>query len=125
MLSIVIQTIPHECQRYDTVGDWYQRDDTLYINISNMNNWRKEAGIAIHELSEFLLCKDKGITEADVDQFDLAFEANRAIGDYSEPGDNSLAPYKQQHFTATTIERILVQALGVDWDDYEKTINDF
>jgi hypothetical protein len=123
MLDIRILTIPHEKQRYNTVGDWVIKGNTLYIFISSMNDYRVEGAVAVHELSEYLMCKHKGITPSDVDQFDLAFEANRKPGDISEPGDDSSAPYKNQHFVATTIERLLIPELDLNWREYEETIN--
>lgn len=124
MLRITIETIPHEKQRYDTCGDWqYIEPDNLLILVSEMGDWKKEACVAVHELIEALECKNKGITEELVDQFDIDYEANRRPNDCSEAGDADGAPYREQHFFATSVERLLAQRLGLAWSLYEKAID--
>jgi len=122
-MKITIETIPHDQQRYPTVGDWQWTDpETLVIRVSQLSDWRREVLIAVHELVEVLMCKYDGVTQEAVDEFDKDFEKKRLDGNVDEPGDHPDAPYRIQHFTATTIERILAQALGVDWQEYEKEI---
>ena len=134
-MKIVIETIPHEKQRYPTVGDWYfeptypatnpekgillQPIETLHIRVSKLSDWRREALIAVHELVEVLLCKHEGITQESVDLFDNQFEATRPEDNFDEPGDDPQAPYVKQHCTATGIERLLAAQLGVNWKEYE------
>lgn len=123
-LNIKINTIDHKKQRYETVGDWhYISGDNLNIHVSNMGDWRKEALVAIHEQVEALLCRNMGIKQDLVDDFDIEFEKHRKEGNTDEPGDDPKAPYKRQHFIATTIERILCAEFGLDWNEYEKVIN--
>lgn len=128
MLRINIETIPHDHQRYPTVGDWMvdHPSGVLTIRVSNMNNWKFELLVAIHELIEQSLCMSDQITQAKVDAFDLMFEnerdhAQHDVGD--EPGDDPRCPYRRQHFVATNIERQMADALGVDWLKYERKIN--
>lgn len=123
-MNIVIETIPHGDQRYETVGDWWFGPDVLHIRVSAMGDWKKEALIAFHELAEALLCKDRDITDEQVTAFDRKFEANRQPDDNSEPGDDAAAPYRREHFFATTVERLLAAELGVDWQDYDYTIGE-
>jgi hypothetical protein len=124
MLKIDIQTIPHHDQRYETVGDWfYSPDGRLHIRVSELDNWRFEACIAIHELVECVLCRYTGITEAEVDEFDKAFEANRDEDNTDEPGDDSNAPYRTQHCIATGVERVVAALLNVDWSTYDEAVN--
>lgn len=123
-LRIEIKTIPHSKQRYETVGDWYYGPDASWqFRISDLGNWRMELAIAVHELIECGLCRFKGISQQEVDDFDLAFEGLRQPGDVSEPGDDSRAPYHKEHCIATGIERIVICCLGVSWKEYEKTID--
>lgn len=119
-MKIIIETIPHKDQRYNTAGDWcYDRDGTLHIKVSELGDQRHENLIALHELVEVLTCELAGVTQQQVDDFDKAYEANRPDGDGSEPGDASDAPYRKQHCLATGIERILAAEWGVDWKAYE------
>lgn len=118
-MKIIIETIPHEEQRYTTVGDWfYEPDGTLRIKVSDMEDKRLCKLVAIHELVEVLTCELNGVTQQQVDDFDMAYEANRPEGDDSEPGDDSKAPYRKEHCLATGIERILAAEWGVDWNVY-------
>lgn len=118
-MKVVIETIPHESQRYPTVGDWYYEEDgTLRIKVSELSDWRYVTLVALHELCEERMCKQDGVTQAQVDAFDKQFEANRPEGNLDEPGDDTEAPYRKQHGIATGIERIMAAELGVDWNKY-------
>lgn len=134
-MKIIIETIPHNQQRYPTVGDWFYKmeseltpeggttQEILHIKVSDLGDWRYNALIAIHELAEVLACQHEGVTQEQVDKFDTEFEASREDGNEDEPGDSPGAPYRAQHCLATGIERILAAALGVSWKEYEETIN--
>lgn len=116
---ITIEVINHQDQRYNTCGDWqFDEEGNLTIRVSNMpkTGWKGSAAIAIHELVEALLCRDRGITTEDVDKFDLGFDPNKH--DY-EPGDDTSCPCKREHCTATGIERILINEFRLDWLPYE------
>jgi len=122
-VNVKIVTIPHEEQRYPTVGDWVVNGDNLYISVSKMSDPRYELLVAVHELVEVLLCKERGIPQELVDKFDMEYEASRSEWDTtSEPGDAAGAPYKKEHFFATTVERLLAAELGVDWEKYEAEV---
>lgn len=123
-MKITIETIPHEQQRYPTVGDWqYDESGNLTIRVSQLSDWRREALIAVHELVEVILCKGVGLSQEAVDAFDIAFEKKRAPDDDSEPGDNPNAPYRRQHCFATAVERMLCAELGVSWEEYEEELS--
>ena len=121
-MKIIIETIPHKKQRYPTVGDWYTRKGVLHIRVSKMKDWRHELLVALHELVEVNLCKQRGISEKIVDAFDIAFEKARKPGNDDEPGDDPKAPYRKEHFFATNIEALMSAELGVDWAKYEKEV---
>lgn len=119
-MKIIIETIPHETQRYTTVGDWfYDENGTLHIKVSSLSDWRREVLVAIHELVEVVLCKHHGVSTELVDEFDIQFEKARVEGDESEPGDDPKAPYVNKHCFATGVERLLAQVLDVKWKEYE------
>lgn len=127
-MEIKIKTIPHSKQRYDTVGDWeWDKNGNLTVSVSDMDNWKYEFLVAFHELAEVMLCKDRGISQESVDEFDISFEKIRqqfpkTIGD-QEPGNMSSAPYNKEHAVATQLEYILAQELGVNWNDYDESVN--
>lgn len=124
-MNIDIKTIPHNTQRYETVGDWYFNPDNnrLTIRVSCMRNKLYEFLVARHELDEAMLCVQRGINEKEVTLFDIQFEKNRKFGNTDEPGDDPAAPYRKEHFTATSFERLMAAELGVDWRKYEEAVN--
>lgn len=124
-MKIIIETIEHSEQRYPTVGDWYWAKDepqTLHVKVSEMERFSNSACvllIGIHEVIEALLCYRAGITDAEVDDFDITFAGAKLPG---EPGDHSNCPYCKHHFFATSIERLIAQHLTLDWNKYEAEI---
>jgi hypothetical protein len=118
-----METIPHSAQRYNTCGDWEINPDvSIEIRVSDMQNEDYAFLVAIHEAIEVWLCRKRGVTEDAVNAFDIAYEENRPEGDESEPGDHPDAPYRKEHFFATSIERLVAAELGVDWAEYDKTV---
>jgi hypothetical protein len=122
-VNISIEIIPHSKQRYDTVGDWiFDANGALHIYVSEMGSEEYESMVAVHEVWEALLCKNRGISQKSVDAFDIAFEVNRIEGNTEEPGDNPNAPYHREHCSATGVERLLCSELGIPWKLYEETV---
>lgn len=125
--KITIEFIPHSEQRYETVGDWFYRPDgeneELVIRVSRLDDWHHEALVAVHELVEVLQCRHTGVTQQEVDEFDMEFERNRAPGNLDEPGDDEKAPYSNEHCVATAVERLLCAQFGCGWKDYENRLN--
>jgi len=113
-MRTTIEVVRHEDQRYSTAGDWQFPDHNLLrVRVSELGDWRYEAAIAVHEFVEAILCKNDGIAEAEVDAFDKDY-----AGEFTEPGDDPRAPYHRQHRVALEVERSLIAALGVTWDEY-------
>lgn len=124
-MNVRIEIIPASEQRYPTVGDWtFEENDTLVIKVSRLSDWRREMLVALHELAEVVMCRHAGITQFQVDEFDMAFEKNRPPDDTSEPGDHPNAPYRRQHGIATGLERVLAAEMEIDWNDYERELNE-
>lgn len=137
-LEILIESIPHNLQRYDTCGDYVEKGGLTSIHVSELPDRREMLLIAIHELIEWALCQSKGIPNEEIDRFDFAFEEkyrphdeNEPWGGYArlfntamEPGDDPSAPYYHAHQIATGIERILAAEMGVSWQDYETHIQE-
>lgn len=122
-MKILIETIPHFEQAYPTVGDWRrEKDGTLHIKVSEEIGDKFALLVALHELIEVTLCEERGITCEEVDKFDKAYEKTRPENDDSEPGDHADAPYKKEHFFATSIERLMCAEMGIDWNEYDGVI---
>ncbi len=110
-----VLVIPHDLQRYDTLGDWYVDPfGVLQIHVSRLSDWRSQFAIAVHEMVEAELCERAGITAEEVDNFDMTF-----IGE-GEPGDDRDCPYLAQHQIAEQVERAILAALGLSWEQHCK-----
>lgn len=123
MRKIVIKTIPHNKQRYDTAGDWFSRkslftEDSTRIYVSDLSNPKFEFLIALHEQIEMFLCQQRGISEDAVDKFDFTWKGD------GDPGDDPAAPYFKEHQFALIMERMMAHELGVDWAAYNKRLNE-
>lgn len=127
-MNIKIRTIPHEQQRYLTVGDWRfvggeENPTALIITVSDMENPWYEYLVAQHELIEAMLCLKRGIKEKAVSDFDIAYETTRKEGDVSEPGNDPRSPYFKEHVFATTLERIMSNELNLNWEEYDEKVS--
>jgi hypothetical protein len=117
-VRISVITVPHGAQRYDTAGDWqFGADGDLRITVSELGDWRWETLVALHEIVEAVLCRERGISQETVDLFDRDF-----TGPGPEPGLSPVSPYRREHLSAEIIERTVASALGVDWLAYEDAI---
>ncbi|MDE2015972.1 MAG: hypothetical protein KGJ89_05100 [Patescibacteria group bacterium] len=117
LTSILIDIIKHKHQRYNTCGDWFRDGEFLRIRVSQMLNPDYEFLIALHELVETYLSGKHGITEEEVDAFDINWKGE------GEPGDCPEAPYYKEHRIATLIEKAMAETLGVDWTEYGNAID--
>lgn len=122
MLDIDIKTVPDRSQRYNTVGDYRRKNKKDIIRVSNMNNWKYEVLVAVHEIIEQFLCRSRGINEDAITAFDQHFEKRRNHFLLDEPGNDPDAPYYKEHQFALKIEKLFAQELGVDWNEYNKVI---
>lgn len=116
MESISIKKISHRAQRYNTVGDYFMKGKVLHFKVSDMGNPDFEMACLLHELVERHLCQKAGVTDKEIDAWDLKCKDN-------EPGLNRKAPYHKQHMVADAIERLFIQLCGADWREYEKRVD--
>jgi len=127
---IDIRLVYHGDQRYDSFADWEDLiDGTLRISVSKVGNWRYEYLTAIHELLEATLCLHAGVSQAEVDAFDIPFEKCRMEGKRlalcgceitDDPGMDRHAPYRDAHIYATSVEYGLAKLLDVDPKEYDQ-----
>ncbi len=109
MPRIIIETIPAEKQRYDTLGDWrYNENGDLIITVSDYSVLEPSGFlIALHELVEVALCRRRGVSQDAVDNFDMAFAGE------GEPGDDPGSPYRREHRFSMMIEHLVAHEMGV------------
>lgn len=115
-MKIIIETIPHKEQRYETTGDYWLEDNTLHIKVSEAGDWKNCMLVAIHELVEASLCMSDRVNFKSIDDFDIAHP------ELEDPGLDSRAPYHQQHMIATGIEILLCELLRVNWNDHNAVL---
>ena len=123
--AATLRVIDHHQQRYDTCGDWRLWPKLTDVSVSSLPDRRYEFLVAIHELIEAELCRHRGITEAEVTDWDtVKFRDSRNpyMAETDEPGDDPAAPYHREHMFASKIERLLADELSVVWADYEVAI---
>ncbi len=115
-MNIRIKTIPHKKQEYITHGNWYyDKKGNLTITVSDFGNWKYEFLVAIHEMVEVALCKDRDISDKEVTNFDLKHL------DAEEPGFLKDSIYYKEHQVADVVERLMANQLNINWEEYENT----
>jgi hypothetical protein len=122
-MNIHKKVIPHSKQKYDTCGDWYFTNKGLEIFISDTGNPYFNWLIGAHEEDEAMLCYFRGISQEEVTDFDIAFEAKRRKGNTDEPGNSKHAPYRKEHKFATKLEMLRAKELGVNWREYDDVVS--
>jgi hypothetical protein len=118
-----VRLVPHERQRYETCGDYYDEGLLTNVRVSVLGDARMEFCVMIHELIEEFLCKQRGIAEPDIKAFDEEFERRRQPGELSEPGFDFASPYFREHAFATQIEMQIAEEIGLDWAEYTERVN--
>jgi hypothetical protein len=112
--------------RAKQAGDWqFEPHHNIIVTSLDVGDWKYNYLIMIHELIESLLCMVRGISEEEVTDFDVTFEAERDRGKHTpedEAGDDPRAPYRKEHAFATAIERLIARELNVDWLEYEQAV---
>ena len=117
--TVLIELVPHKKQRYDTAGDYFLSKNwdgmkVCNIKISKMRSVDSEFMVAVHELVEWFLTNERGISEKEITDFDLAHL------DADDPGCLKSAPYRKEHLFSMKIERMICKELGIDFDKYYK-----
>ena len=143
-----VQFIPHKQQRYDTCGDYEElAPDLTKFSISRLSPVKYSWLIFLHEIIEWSICRLTGVKMAAIDKFDMEYEKARQqyergerydslIGGplpcrapcgcplRDEPGDDPCAPYFHAHQCATLCEKAIARELGIDWEAYDKAVNE-
>jgi hypothetical protein len=126
-VNALLWTIPHSFQAYSTAGNYqWTKEGLLLIFVSEIGNQDYEYLVMLHEYVEAHLCKRNGVTQKQIDDFDINFEKEREVGlhgEFDEPGDDKSSPYYKYHQVATKIERMMCKELGIKWSDYDNAVN--
>jgi hypothetical protein len=120
-MNINIKVIPESEQRETVNGaDWFFDDQgDLQVRVSPMSDWRYEVALAFHEAFEACLCKNNGVTQKSVDDFDMAYDLAHPDQPDINAGDEPDAPYVREHNYATIVDRLFIGACGLFWKKYD------
>jgi hypothetical protein len=127
MLRLEINDLPPIPVRSEQAGDWTYDKLTFHLTAvsAELGNRKSEFAILIHEIMEAFLCRESGVSDADVVKFDDQYEDERKNGHHKErdePGDDPRAPYRQEHMAATHVERAVCMALGITWQAHDEVV---
>jgi len=109
--------VDHACSK---CGKLMGHTEWLRVFVSPLSNWRHEVLLGLHEAFEAILCKHNGVSQAEVDAFDLEFDKHHP--DDVAAGDDPRAPYAREHCFATAAERIMAGAMGISWEKYDREL---
>lgn len=101
-----------DSMRYDDVGDYF---DNTIIAYDFQNDIITNA-IFLHEFIEYMLIKSSGIEPELIDRFDTEPDSQKEF-----PREYKL--YSKYHDMANQVEKQFIENLGLNWDEYDKTIN--
>lgn len=121
----ILKTAPLNKIRNNQAGDWTIGKHINAIS-AKMSSPESELGVSIHELIEAWRCRQLGVTDQQVTEFDAMFEKEREEGkhgQFDEAGDDPRAPYFHAHQGATSVEREVCKALGLPWEQHEANVN--
>jgi len=101
-----------DSMRYDDVGDYFGNTIVAYdFKDDIITN-----AIFLHEFIEYMLIKSSGIEPELIDKFDTD-------ASYPKSHPKEFALYTKYHDMSNQIERQFIENLGLNWDEYDKTVN--
>ena len=120
---IRIEFVTQSSQAYPTVGDYMAEevdgdgDGYVLFRITRLSRPAYSIAILLHELVEKYLNDRDGVTDMQVNDWDMGEGA-----EMDDPGLHPRAPYHRQHMCADAIERMFIIMAGEDWTEYESAI---
>lgn len=124
-MDIIIKAIPNKeiSKREGFTGAdwWFDKEGNLQVRVAKeINDWREECCLALHEMVEAIICKHVGVPTREVDDFDREYQKNHMVD--LNGGDESNCPYRIPHSFATSAERMVAGVLNVFWNSYDRKI---
>jgi hypothetical protein len=124
--KIKVEIVPLKKQRYETLGDYYEKNGVLHFKITDTGSPLHNKLILIHELIEQTLTEAKGIKESIILRHDLEFEKlikDGLVPEDAEPGEHKNSPYRKEHILAETVERLMLNHLNQEtFTEYSEKI---
>lgn len=125
-MDISVLTVPNEqikLRKGFTGADWWwDGAGVLQVRVaSELTDWRARAALALHEVSEALMCRYLGITVAQVDEYDSVYQSLHEVD--LNAGDEPDCPYAIPHTFATAIERVFTGCVKLPWKPYDDQLS--
>jgi hypothetical protein len=115
-MNTIIMYVPHSTQLYDTAGDYRELGNGwMELRISNLENPDYEHALTVHELLEDYSRRKRGISTAEIDEWDFAHI------NHPDPGSIPGCPYFVDHKWATEIEKLIIAHYGHEWPAYDES----
>jgi hypothetical protein len=120
MTDIIIKSIPIKDMRWGILGDYFEpKNCSQKILVAETSNEIKNRLLAIHELVETTLLIAHGITVQEIDAYCDKKKAEGAMPD----SDEADSPIYKEHQIADICERIVCQAAGIKWKEYDNDLD--
>lgn len=105
---ITLKSVDPVSMRYVTTGDWeWLPNGELKCSVAEYGNPDGEFLVNLHEMVEAWLCRKAGIREDEVSAFHIS---------------NPEAPHHKQNQTATDVEKIVCEAMSIDWEAHKEWV---
>ena len=105
---ITLKSVDPVSMRYVTAGDWeWLPNGELKCSVAEYGNEDGEFLVNLHKMVEGWLCRKAGIREDEVSAFHIS---------------NSEAPHHKQNQTATDVEKIVCEAMSIDWEAHKEWV---
>ena len=101
-----------DIMRYETLGDWR---DSSKIDVSSTLDEVEQLAVGVHELVEMILLHAKGISQKEVDSWDVG----STDGSYDPNMYSKNKHYELAHNMAETVEKWIIHAYGRNWRSYD------
>jgi len=111
-----VQLVTQKAMPYDCLDDHRIIGDTLVVKIVDQENDLYNRLLLIHALVEHTVAQMTGVTDSQIDGFDMNYQGD------GEPGDDVDAPYRDAHCLGVAVERMICAHLHVPYTQYEKDI---
>ena len=118
MKPVHIEFVP-ETQKANQIADYGEVGTHVWFRITDFPGKPMYAvACLIHEIFEFYMNQELGVSVQSVDDFD---EANK---DHDDPGMLPDAPYHLSHCRADALERTAIALAGEDWAEYDSAVKE-
>lgn len=130
-MNIDIKSIPFKDMPYPSLdGYWDNPDGSVSFRTCSEMSEQGQFLVLIHAMTEYFMCKFKGISEPDIQAWDLKIEELIKQGKLSideDPGYSIIidptgapiqSPYRDQHHLSTAIEALLLPFVGITEAEY-------